>query len=304
MERRRPKREFGLTLRMAVVTTVIVTLYLALLGLAIAVPVEDPHDLRSWLVPPFVALLIWFFISGAGQIALRAAGARSVACREAPELHALLDRLCGLADVPRPDLAVARLPAANAFAVGVRRGRSTIAVSDSLLERLEPEEVESVIAHELGHVAHRDASVVTAASLFPVLGAYLGRWRFAGRDYSKRKRDWREYLFWPVEMVLAVTLYLLGSLLTFAISRYREFDADRFSAVVTGAPQHLMSALQKLDGAADAIPTRDLRVSSGLNALFIVSVKRRRWELMMDHPPLAKRLAELGKISRELGKAA
>jgi heat shock protein HtpX len=289
---------------MAVVTAVILALYAVVLALAIAVPVEDPHDLRSWLVPPGVALMIGLFLSGAGQIALRAASARSVSREDAPELHALLDRLCVLADVPRPDLAVAQLPAANAFAVGIRPTRSTIAVSESLLQRLEPQEVESVIAHELGHVAHRDAAVVTAASLFPVIGAYLGRWRFAGHDYAERKRDWREYLFWPFEMVLALTLYLLGSLLTFAISRYREFDADRFSAVVTGAPQHLMSALQKLDGATDAIPKRDLRASAGLNALFIISVKRRRWELMMDHPPLAKRLAELGKISRELGKAA
>jgi heat shock protein HtpX len=289
---------------MTVVTTVILVLYLAIFAYSVDIVVASPTDPRAWLFPPFVLLAVSIFVGSAASAALSAARARKVSRADAPDLHSMVDRLCALAAIPKPKLAVAELPAPNAFTVGVLRSQSTIAVASSLLDRLEPKEVEAVIAHELGHVAHRDAAVVTAASLFPIAGAFLGRWRFGDRDYTTRKRDWREYLLWPFEMILAVTLYLFGSLLTLAISRYREFDADRFSAVVTGTPEHLMSALQKLDGAAKAIPNRDLRSGAGLNALFIVPVRRFRLEIAMDHPPLEKRLGELAKIARELGKAA
>jgi hypothetical protein len=135
-------------------------------------------------------------------------------------------------------------------------------------------------------------------------GAWLGRWRFGGRDFSKRERDFRELLIWPFEKLFGFILFAFGTLLTFAISRYREYAADRGSALATGHPENLMSALQKLASEAALIPRRDLRALAGLNAFFIVSVKPRRFVLNMDHPPLEKRLARLAEMARELGKVA
>jgi heat shock protein HtpX len=302
MKRRQTVRDLGLTVRMAVVGIVLVALYAGILAGAVAITLSDLEDPRGWFVAPFVAFLLFAFLTSGDSFVLRAVRARVVDRDEAPQLHELLERLAAQADLPAPKLALVDREAPNSFAVGVRRSRFTIGVTRGLLDRLEPAELEAVLAHELSHLENRDAVIVTAASLFPTAGAFLGRWRFGGRDYRERKRDFREYLFWPFEMLLAVTLYAFGSLLTFAISRYREYIADRGSAMLTGAPEQLMSALQKLSSETTRIPERDLRALSGLNALFIVPVRRRVLELTMDHPPLEKRLARLGAIAREMGK--
>jgi heat shock protein HtpX len=302
MKRRQTGRDLSLSVRMALVGIVLASLYAGILAASVALAVFNAQDWRNWLVAPFVAFCLWAFIAGAGAFVLRAARARVVNRAQAPDLHAMVERLAAQADIPPPQLALVGNPAPNSFAVGVRRRDSTIAVTQGLVDRLEPPELEAVLAHELSHLANRDAVLVTAASLFPTIGAFLGRWRFGGRDYRERKRDFREYFFWPFEMLLAVTLYALGSLLTLAISRYREYIADRGSALLTGAPEQLMSALQKVSSESERIPERDLRALSGLNALFIVPVRRRRLEIIMDHPPLEKRLALLGEMAREMGK--
>jgi heat shock protein HtpX len=290
---------------MGFVSAVLLALYGGLALVTITWVVHDvDEDLRVLGVPVLLAFGIFAHYASADRLALRAVRARTVEPAEAPELHGMVERLAGMADLPTPRLAVSDLDVPNAFAAGIRQSRATVVVTRGLLERLETGEVEAVLGHEVAHIANRDVFVVTAASLFPTVGAWLGRWRFGGEDFTRRKRDWREYLLWPFLMILALILYGFGTVLTFAISRYREFAADLGSALATGRPENLMSALQKLASETALIPRRDLRALGGLNAFFIVSVKQRRFILNMDHPPLEKRLARLAEIARELGKAA
>jgi heat shock protein HtpX len=294
-------RDFGLSVRMLFVGGILAALYLALFIALLLIAVHS-SDRRAWFLPLCAVLLIWLHYSGADRLALRAIQARQVGPDEEPELHSVVEKLSALADIPKPAIAVSPIDAPNAFATGMSPRRATIAVTDGLRARLSPLELEAVLGHELSHVAHREAFIVTAASLFPTVGAYLGHWRFGTHDFRHRKRDWREYLFWPLIMGLALELYIFGRLLTFAISRYREYAADRGSVLLTGAPEQLMSALQKISGEMALISNRDLRAMSGLNALFIIPAATRRWEVAMDHPPLAKRLARLEEMARELGK--
>jgi heat shock protein HtpX len=256
-----------------------------------------------WFLPLLVLFGVWAHYEGADKLALRAMHAREVLPDEEPGLHEQVARLSGLAEIPKPRIAISPLDAPNAFAAGTRPSRATLVVTDGLRARLTPQELESVLGHELSHVANRDAFIVTAASLFPTIGAYLGHWRFGGHDFTHEKRDLREYIFWPFIMAMAILLYVFGRLLTFAISRYREYAADRGSVLLTGSPEQLMSALQKITGEMASIPNRDLRAMSGLNALFIIPAAASRWEVAMDHPPLRKRLARLEEMARELGKA-
>jgi heat shock protein HtpX len=294
-------RDFGLSVRMLIVGAILFAAYLVLIVLSLSFAVQS-DDRRAWFVPLFVFMGIWAHYQSADRIALRAIRARRVGPDEEPELHGIVERLSELADIPKPAIAVSPLDVPNAFAAGTSPTRATVLVTDGLRARLTQPELEAVLGHELSHVAHRDAFVVTAASLFPTAGAYLGHWRFGTHDFRHQRRDWREYLVWPLIMALAIVLYVFGRLLTFAISRYREYAADRGSVLLTGAPEQLMSALQKVSGDMALIPNRDLRAMSGLNALFIIPAAARRWEVAMDHPPLHKRLAALAEMARDLGR--
>ena len=304
MRRKALGRDFGLSVRMLVVGAILASLYAVLLFLAFALAWSDRSDLRAWLVPLFVIVVLWVHYRSADSLALAAIHASEVGPEEEPELYSIVQKLSALADIPAPRLALSPVDAPNAFAAGTSPQRARIVVTDGLRARLDPGELEAVLGHELSHIVHRDVFVVTAASLFPTAGAYLGRWRFGTSDYRGRKRDAREWIFWPVIMVLAIVLFVFGKLLTFAISRYREYAADRGSALLTGAPEQLMGALQKVTGEMALIPRRDLRAMAGLNALFIIPAAVSRWEVAMDHPPLRKRLARLEEMARELGKAA
>ena len=302
MRRKALGRDFGLSLRMLIVGTILAAIYLVLIVASLAFA-WGSADWRSWTVPFWVFFGIWIHYTGADRLALRAVRARVVGRDREPELHEMVDRLSASAEIPPPRIAVSPLDAPNAFAAGITPKRATIVVTDGLRRRLSSQELEAVVGHELSHVANRDAFIVTAASLFPTVGAYLGHWRFGGHDFTHEKRDWREYIFWPLIMVAAILLYVFGKLLTFAISRYREYAADRGSVLLTGAPEQLMSALQKITGDIALIPNRDLRAMAGLNALFIIPAAAKRWEVAMDHPPLRKRLARLEEMARELGQA-
>ena len=222
---------------------------------------------------------------------LRTVDARLVDARDEPELHALVERLAGLFDLRPPRIAVSRSPVPNSFAVGVRRSRAVVVLSEGLRRRLEPEELEAVLAHELAHVANSDATVMTLAGVPRAVGFEL-------YDVATRLYLW--LFLWPI----GALLYVWGSLLTLAVSRYREYSADAGSALATGRPAALMSALQKLSGEVGLIPRGDLRGMASLEPLFIVPLCPRRIELFADHPPLEKRLARLATIAREMGKAA
>jgi heat shock protein HtpX len=295
-------RDVGLSVRMLIVAGILAGIYLSLFAVTVTLAIAS-EDRRMWLLPLLVVLGVWAHYESADKLALRALRAYRVDREQEPALHEQVERLSALAEIPMPAIAVSPLNAPNAFAAGTRPSRATVVVTNGLRARLTPEELESVLGHELSHIANRDAFIVTAASLFPTVGAYLGHWRFGGHDFTHEKRDFREYILWPFIMAMAILLYVFGRLLTFTISRHREYAADRGSVLLTGAPEQLMSALQKITGDMASIPNRDLRAMSGLNALFIIPAAASRWEVAMDHPPLRKRLARLEEMARELGKA-
>src|SRR5213078_256860 len=209
----------------------------------------------------------------------------------------------------KPRVAVIDTDVPNAFATGRNPKHAAVAVTRGLWERLEPQEVEGVLAHELSHVANRDVLVMTVASFFAMLAGMLTRFGlyagmfggFGGRNSNNNNNS---VPVWLIVLLVSVVTYFLSQILILAISRYREFAADRGSALITGAPEHLMSALQKISSEMFRIPQRDLREVEAMNAFFIVpaSVKQSMASMFATHPPLDQRLERLAEIAREMGR--
>jgi heat shock protein HtpX len=243
------------------------------------------------------------------KLALAASGAKIVSPEEAPDLHAMVERLCALADLPKPRVAVIPSQVPNAFATGRSPKHAAVAVTEGLWRRLEPREVEAVLAHELSHIANRDVLIMTVASFFAMLAALITRWGLYfgmwGGGYGGGRRDNNNQVpVWVIVLAVSIVTYVISFILIRTISRYREYAADRGSALITGAPENLMSALQKIATGITQIPQQDLREVAGMNAFFIVPTNWRQQvgELFMDHPPIEKRLAALERISLEMGK--
>jgi heat shock protein HtpX len=239
------------------------------------------------------------------KLALAAAGAKVVSREEAPALHDMIERLCAMADLPKPRVAIMDTPMPNAFATGRSPKHAAVCVTTGLWDRLEPKEVEAVLAHELSHIGNRDVLIMTVASFFAMLaglltrfGLYFGMW--GGND----RRDNNGPPVWLIVLVVSIVVYFVSYILIRTISRYREYAADRGSALITGAPEYLMSALQKISSQIALIPNRDLRQVESLSAFYIISPRIRSafGELFMDHPPTEKRLAKLAEIAREMGR--
>jgi heat shock protein HtpX len=259
------------------------------------------------LVPMILIVvgLAFFQYFTSDKLALKASGAKIVERDEAPELHDMIERLCALADLPKPRVAIIDTDVPNAFATGRSPKHAAVAVTRGLWQRLEPKEVEGVLAHELSHVANRDVLIMTLASFFAMLAGILTRFGLYGGMFGGgRGRDNNQVPVWLIVLVVSVVTYFLSQILILAISRYREFAADRGSALITGAPENLMSALQKISSEMFRIPQRDLREVEGMNAFFIIpaSVKGSFKGLFLTHPPLEKRLAALAEIAREMGR--
>jgi heat shock protein HtpX len=245
------------------------------------------------------------------KLALAAAGAKVVSREEAPALHDMVERLCAMADLPKPKVARVDTPVPNAFATGRSPKHAAVCVTTGLWERLEPKEIEGVLAHELSHIANRDVLIMTVASFFAMLAALLTRFGlyanlfgggFGGGGNNRNNNNGPP--IWLIVMVVSILVYAISYILIRTISRYREYAADRGSALITGAPEYLMSALQKISSQMTLIPNRDLRAVEGMSALFIISpkIKSAFGELFMDHPPIEKRLAALSEIAREMGR--
>jgi heat shock protein HtpX len=259
------------------------------------------------LVPMILIVvgLAFFQYFTSDKLALKASGAKIVERDEAPELHDMIERLCALADLPKPRVAIIDTDVPNAFATGRSPKHAAVAVTRGLWQRLEPKEVEGVLAHELSHVANRDVLIMTLASFFAMLAGILTRFGLYGGMFGGgRGRDNNQVPVWLIVLVVSVVTYFLSQILILAISRYREFAADRGSALITGAPENLMSALQKISSEMFRIPQRDLREVESMNAFFIIpaSVKGSFKGLFLTHPPLEKRLAALAEIAREMGR--
>jgi heat shock protein HtpX len=259
------------------------------------------------LVPMILIVvgLAFFQYFSSDKLALKASGAKIVERDEAPELHDMIERLCALADLPKPRVAIIDTDVPNAFATGRSPKHAAVAVTRGLWQRLEPKEVEGVLAHELSHVANRDVLIMTLASFFAMLAGILTRFGLYGGMFGGgRGRDNNQVPVWLIVLVVSVVTYFLSQILILAISRYREFAADRGSALITGAPENLMSALQKISSEMFRIPQRDLREVESMNAFFIIpaNVKGSFKGLFLTHPPLEKRLAALAEIAREMGR--
>ena len=256
--------------------------------------------------------LAFFQYYTSDKIALAASGAKVVSAEEAPELHAMVERLCAMANLPKPRIAVVDSDVPNAFATGRNPKHAAVAVTTGLWRRLEPQEIEAVLGHELSHIANRDVLVMTVASFFAMLAALLTRFGlyagmfggFGGGYGGNRGGNNNQMPVWLIVLLVSIVVYAISWVLIRTISRYREYAADRGSAIITGAPENLMSALQKISSGITQIPQRDLREVQGMNAFFIIPTnwKTNMSEWMMDHPPLEKRLAALSEIAREMGK--
>jgi heat shock protein HtpX len=299
MRRKSFGRDAGLSTRMFLTMFLLGALYVGFFVVMISL-------FKIGIVPMILILggLAFLQYYTSDKIALAASGAKVVGPDEAPQLHAMVDRLCAMADLPKPRVAVIPTDVPNAFATGRSPKRAAVAVTEGLWNRLEPREVEGVLAHELSHIANRDVAVMTIASFFSMLAAFLMRMgMFAGMFGGDRNREGGAPAF-LIMLVVSLVTYVISYLLILMISRYREFAADRGAAVITGAPENLMSALQKIASDMTRIPQRDLRQVEGMNAFFIIptSVKSSIGELFLTHPPLEKRLARLAEIAQEMGR--
>jgi heat shock protein HtpX len=305
MKRRSYGRDAGLSFRM-----LLTGFLLGLLYVVFAVVLFEV--LNVGLAPMLVIVVglaaVQYWTSD--KLALAASGAKVVSAEQAPDLHAMVERLCAMADLPKPRIAIVPSDVPNAFATGRSPKHAAVAVTEGLWRRLEPREVEAVLAHELSHIANRDVLIMTLASFFAMLAALITRWGLyfgmwgGGYGGGRRGNDNNQVPVWLIVFAVSVVTYALSYILIRTISRYREYAADRGSALITGAPENLMSALQKIASGITTIPQRDLREVQGMNAFFIVPTNWRQQvgELFMDHPPMEKRLAALAEIAREMGK--
>ena len=298
MKRKAYGRDFGLSLRMVTTMFLLGALYVAFFAVLLTFT-----DLGIGFLIVILAGLAFLQYYTSDKIALRASRAKIVERDEAPELHDMVERLCAMADLPKPRLAVIPTDMPNAFATGRNPKNSVVAVTEGLWNRLSKPEIESVLAHELSHIGNRDVAIMTVSSFFAMVAALLMRMGMFGGMFGGGRRDSGPPV-WLIMFVVSMITYVISYVLILMISRYREYAADRGAAIITGAPENLMSALQRIASNITQIPQRDLREVQGLNAFFIVptNVRSSFAEMFMTHPPLEKRLARLAEIAREMGR--
>ena len=305
MKRRSFGRDRGLSLRMLFTSGLLGLLYVGFAVILFSV-------LKVGLAPMLLIVvgIAFFQYYTSDKLALAASGAKIVSPEEAPDLHAMVERLCAMANLPKPRIAVVESDVPNAFATGRNPKHAAVAVTTGLWRRLEPQEIEGVLAHELSHIANRDVLVMTIASFFAMLAAMLTRFglyagMFGGFGGGNRNSNNNNQVpVWLIVFLVSIVVYAISFILIRTISRYREYAADRGSAIITGAPENLMSALQKISSGITQIPQQDLREVRAMNAFFIIPTNWRvqMSEIFMDHPPLEKRLAALSAIAREMGR--
>jgi heat shock protein HtpX len=269
-------------------------LYVALIGALLAA--------GTGLIPIVVIIgaLTFAQLFFSDKLALAAMGAKEVSPEEAPGLHAMIERLCIQADLPKPRIAVADTHVPNAFATGRSQKNATVCATTGIMKTLSPSELEGVMAHELSHVKHRDVLIMTIASFFASIAAVILQFGFFfGGDDDENPSI-------LIVLLVSFVVYILSFFLMLALSRYREFAADRGAAIVTGRPSALASALVKVSGAMQRVPTQDLRQAERLNAFFIVptSVKGAVQTLFSTHPPMEKRIERLQQLEAQLQRPA
>ena len=288
-------KDTGLQVRIVFVFFLLGLLYV---GLVVALLASGANGVTVAFIAGGLAL---FQLFGSDKLALRAMGAREVTPQQAPELHAMIDRLCVQADLPKPKVAVADTRMPNAFALGRSPKSATVCATTGIMELLSPAELEGVMAHELTHVANRDVLVMTLAGFFATIAAYIVQFGFffgGGGGYG----DDDDNPSFMVLFLVSIAVYIISFFLMQALSRYREFAADRGSALITGRPSALASALMKISSGMQRIPQQDLRASSELSAFYIFppGVKGSISGLFATHPPMEKRIEALQRLEAQL----
>ncbi|WP_432479758.1 zinc metalloprotease HtpX [Nocardioides sp. GXQ0305] len=290
-------KDTGLTVRMTTVMFLLGALFVALVVAMMYVFSE------FWLLIGLagIGVAFWQWWSS-DKVAMRAMRAREVTPEEAPELHGMIDRLCALADMPKPRVGISDMRVPNAFATGRSPNRAVVCVTTGILHTLDDEELEAVLAHELSHVAHRDVLVMTVASSAGIVAGMLTR----GAQFGalSRGRDSNGGPAILIAIVVSLVVYAVSFFLTRLLSRYREMCADRSGAYLTMKPAALASALQKITGEMSTIPQRDLRATKSMNAFFIAPALRgvSLSTITSTHPSLEQRLEQLARIQAELGR--
>jgi heat shock protein HtpX len=292
----------GLTGRMFLTGLLLVILWVVLGGVLVAVGLNIGIVVVILLGAMFAQY--WF----SDRIALYGMGGRLVTEAEAPKLHSMVDRLCSMADMPKPKVAIASTDIPNAFATGRSPKAAVVCVTTGIQARLDDDELEAVLAHELSHVAHRDVAVMTIASSVGMLAGLLTRVAMWSSMFSSNDNNGGGALAELAIMLVSIVVYALSFVLTRALSRYRELAADRSGAILIGRPSLLASALVKVTGEMSRIPQKDLRKAEAFNAFFFTPAFNGKSgvslaNLFSTHPSLEKRLAQLDELSREMGQA-
>ena len=286
-------KDTGLQIRMATTLFLLGAVYVVLVGALFA---AGASGITIAVVAGGLALLNLF---ASDKLALAAMGGRVVTPQEAPQLHAMIERLCVQADLPKPKVAVANTSMPNAFALGRSPKSATVCATTGIMELLSPAELEGVMAHELTHVANRDVMVMTLASFFATIAAYIVQFGFFFGGTSSDDDDGPSA---AVLILVSLAVYVISFFLMQALSRYREYAADRGSALITGRPSALASALVKISTGMHRIPQQDLRAAGQMNAFFIfpAGVGKGLGEMFATHPPMEKRIARLQRLESQL----
>jgi heat shock protein HtpX len=291
-------KDTGLQARMLMTMFLLGLVYVILIGVLFAV------GAAAVTIAIVAAALLALQLFTSDKIALAALGAKEVTPEEAPELHGIIERLCVQADLPKPKVCVMETQMPNAFAMGRSQKSATVCATSGILRMLDTSELEGVMAHELTHVINRDVMVMTLASFFATLAAMIAQFAlFFGGGFGGgygRNRDEEEGII--LVILVSILIYAISFVLLQALSRYREFAADRGSAVITGRPSALASALIKISGSMERVPSQDMRVAEGMSAFFIVPARTKKslMNIFSDHPPLEKRLEALSRLESQL----
>jgi heat shock protein HtpX len=306
----------GLTVRMTATMFLLGLVFIAFIAAIIGL--GTAYGASIGVIVLFVAVLGGGFLIGSlfysDKIALATAGAREVSpneSKDAVRLHGIVDRLCALADMPKPRVAIADTDMPNAFATGRNADHAVVCATRGLMNRLDNNELEGVLAHEMSHVAHKDVQVMTIASFLAIIAALLVRLAFYSELFGggRRNNDQNALPVMLILMAVSAVVYAISFLLIRLLSRYRELSADRSGALLTGQPSALKSALIKVTGQIGRIPTKDLRTAQPLNAFFFAPAMHLSGgsglaNVFSTHPSLERRLAELDKVQQQLGRAA
>ncbi|MDQ1251541.1 MAG: heat shock protein HtpX [Euryarchaeota archaeon] len=291
--KRKWERDLGLQGRMLFTMFLLAVVYLFFLAF-----------LSYYGAPPiFMLLFVGLFMAVqyfySDKMVLWTTGAQLVSETEAPQLHGMITRLCAIADLPKPQVAIVRTEVPNAFATGRSPNKAVVAVTTGILNKLSPAELEAVLAHELSHVKNRDMTVLTIASFLSTVAFYFVRYSLYFNMGEDRRRDGGSLI---VVWLISIVVWVVSFLLIRALSRYREYAADRGSAIITGQPSDLASALMKISGVMDRVPREDLRKMEGMNAFYIIPAISGSsfMDLFSTHPSVEKRIAQLEKMQQEM----